>query len=108
MLRSFLGVVGFYKKFIPDFAVTVQPLCNLLKMDVDFILDIDCQKGFEYVKKELQNPKSLAQPDFSKSFVLYTDASNKGFVLMQEHDNVLQPITYGGRVLTETEVNTLQ
>ena len=68
------------------------------KKDVDFIWDIDCQKG-------LQNPKSLTQPDFSKSFVLYTDSSNKaiGFVLMQEHDNVLKPITYGGRVLTETE-----
>ena len=105
MLRSFLGVVGFYKKFIPDFAVTVQPLFNLLKKDVDFIWDIDCHKGFEYFKKELQNLKSLAQPDFSKSFVLYTDASNKaiGLILMQEHDNVLRPITYGGRVLTETE-----
>ena len=64
MLRSFLGVVGFYKKFIPDFAVTAQPLFNLLKKDVDFICGIDCQKGFEYVKKELQNLKSVAQPDF--------------------------------------------
>ena len=53
MLRSFLGVVGFYKKFIPDFAVTVQPQFNLLKKDVDFIWDIYCQKSFKYVKKEL-------------------------------------------------------
>ena len=106
MLRSFLGVVGFYKKFVPDFAVTVQPLFNLLKKDVDFTWDIDCQKGFEYVKKELQNPKSLGQPNFSKSSVLYTDASNKaiGFVLIQKHDNVLKPLTWeSGRVLTETE-----
>ena len=60
MLRSFLGVVVFYKKFVRDFAVTVQPLFNLLKQDVDFIWNIDCQKGFEYVKKELQNPKSFS------------------------------------------------
>ena len=70
MLRTFLGIVAFYKEFIPDFAVTVQPLLNFSKKDVDFTWDIDCPKGFEYVKKELQNPKSLAQPDFSKSFVL--------------------------------------
>ena len=50
ILRSFLAVVAFYKKFEPDFAVTLQSLLNLLKKDVDFIWDIDCQKGFEYVK----------------------------------------------------------
>ena len=47
----------------------------------------------------------MAQPGFLKSFAFYTDQSNKaiGFVLMQEHDNVLKPITDGGRVLTGTE-----
>ena len=37
ILRSFLAVVAFYKKFEPDFAVTLQPLLNLLKRDVDFV-----------------------------------------------------------------------
>ena len=47
----------------------------------------------------------MAQPGFLKSFAFYTDQSNKaiGFVLMQEHDNVLKPLTFSGRVLTENE-----
>ena len=102
MLQPLLGAVRFFKKFILNFAVNVEPLFHLLKK---FDWGINSEKGFEYVRKESQNPKSLTQPNFSKRFILYTDASNNavGFILMQKHDNELKPVAHGRRVLTEVE-----
>ena len=52
-IRSFLGHVGFYRRFIKDFSKISRPLTNLLQKDVPFVFDDDCVKAFEILKKTL-------------------------------------------------------
>ena len=80
-------------------------LYQLLKENVPYIWTEDCDKCFNQLQTSLKKADHLCHPDFTKPFVLTTDASNEamGFALMQEFDNELVPITFGGRVLTEAE-----
>ena len=104
-LRTFLGMASYYRKFVVDFSKRAVPLYALLKKGTSFLWSDECEEAFCYLKESLANAKLLVYPDFSKPFLLQTDASDKGigFVLAQEVDNCLQPIQFGGRVLSETE-----
>ena len=53
VIRSFLGHVGFYRRFIKDFSKVSRPLTNHLQKDVPFVLDDDCVEAFETLKKAL-------------------------------------------------------
>ena len=52
-IRSFLGHVGFYRRFIKDFYKTLRPLTNLIQKDVPFVFDEDCNEAFEVLNKAL-------------------------------------------------------
>ena len=85
-VRSFLGLAGYYRRFIPDFSKLVKPITSLLKNDVKFNWSSKCDEAFEQLKTLLTTAPVLAQPDITKPFDVYCDASSSGLgcVLMQE------------------------
>jgi hypothetical protein len=86
LVRSFLGMAGYYRRFIPDFSKISKPITELLKNDVKFNWTPECNEAFEKLKKLLTTAPVLAQLDIEKSFDVYCDASGMGIicVLMQE------------------------
>ena len=95
-LRSFSGLIGYYKRFIPQYGTTCRPLHDLLKKGA-YAWSEQAQIVFETLKKALVTATTLAEPDFSKQFVVETDASNCGVgaVLMQEG----KPLAYISKTL---------
>jgi hypothetical protein len=85
-VRSFLGLAGYYRRFIPDFSKLVKPITSLLKIDTKFNWSSKCNEAFEQLKVLLTTDPILAQPDIEKPFDVYCDASGSGLgcVLMQE------------------------
>ena len=84
-IRLFLGIVCFYKRFIPNFAEKAQPMFDLLKKGRTFNWDDDCEVGYQYLKDKVNSTDVLIRPKFSDDFIVHTDASDKavGFVLSQ-------------------------
>jgi hypothetical protein len=79
-VRSFLGLAGYYCRFIPDFSKLVKPITELLKNDVKFKWSPKCNEAFEQLKKLLTTAPVLAQLDIEKPFDVYCDASSIGRV----------------------------
>lgn len=106
-LRTFLGLVGFYRKFVAGFAQIASPLTDLLKKGAEFKWGPTHQTAFEELKKKLETAPVLIQPNFHLPFVMCCDASGKaiGGVLSQEVEGILQPIAYESRKLSGAELN---
>jgi hypothetical protein len=94
-IRSFLGLAGYYRRFVPDFSSIAKPLTRLLEKGVPFVCSGDCEVSYQTLKSKLVDAPILALPESGKRFTVYTDASRIGLgcVLMQE-GNV---IAYGSR-----------
>ena len=86
-IKQFLGLTGYYRKFVPRFADISRPLTTLTKKDTKFEWTSACQKSFELLKEALCGEPVLKYADTSKSYTLYTDASKYGWagVLTQPH-----------------------
>ena len=78
MLRSFLGLASYYRRFIPDFAKVTTPFHALMKKEVEFLWVSQCQHAFEELKTYLTTAPVLAFPNFEVPFYLETDASGLG------------------------------
>ncbi|KAL0386526.1 UNVERIFIED_CONTAM: Retrovirus-related Pol polyprotein from transposon [Sesamum latifolium] len=102
-VRSFLGLAGYYRRFIKDFSVVAKPLTNLLKKNTPFNWNDRCAQSFEELKRRLTSAPILALPSGDGGYVVYTDASRQGLgcVLMQ-HGKV---IAYASRQLRPHEIN---
>ncbi|XP_052567398.1 uncharacterized protein LOC128093728 [Culex pipiens pallens] len=105
-VRSFLGTVNFYGKFIPNIADKRKPLNALLKKNVKFIWTEECENAFEELKNYLISEPVLVRPNYNDKFVLTTDASDYaiGAVLTNEKSND-HPIAYASRALIGAERN---
>jgi hypothetical protein len=77
-VRSFLGLVGYYRRFIWDFSKLMKPTTSLLKNDTKFNWSSRCNEAFKQLKVSLTTAPVLAQPDIEKSFDVYCAASGSG------------------------------
>jgi hypothetical protein len=102
-IRSFLGLAGYYRRFIPDFSRIAKPMTELLKKGVKFVWSEECEKAFHALRQHLNTAPVLVQPDNSKPFEVFCDASGTslGCVLMKEN----RVIAYASRSLRPHEVN---
>jgi hypothetical protein len=100
-VRSFLGLAGYYHRFIPDCSNIVKPITSLFKNNINFDWSSKCNEAFEQLNVLLTTTPVLAQPDIEKPFDVYCDASGSGLgcVLMQEG----RVIAYASRQLRRHE-----
>lgn len=106
-VRSFLGLTGYYRKFVEHYATIATPLHDLLQKDTPFNWTSDCQSAFETLKSRLVSAPILCHFDNNLPIVLHCDASNRGlgavcshFINKEEH-----PFSYFSRSLNKQERN---
>ena len=105
--KQFLGLVGYYRKFVPRFADISRVITHLTKMIVAFKWNPDCENCFQIQKEFLQQAPILKYPDPQISYMLYTDASKYAYVgiLTQHCDGNDHPITYISRLFCGSQLN---
>ncbi|KAL8601989.1 hypothetical protein ACOMHN_008481 [Nucella lapillus] len=106
-VRSLLGLIGFYREFVPNFAAITSPLSDLTKKGQPPVVQWTeaAEKALKTVKERLGTYPILKLPDMSKQFTLRTDASGVGLgaVLLQEYDGQKFPVKYASRKLSKCE-----
>ena len=106
-LKTFCGMVSYYRRFIPNCSRIASPLHKLLKKDAKFEWTEAQEHAFRHLKNKLVSQPILQYPDFSREFTLSTDASNAGLgaVLSQGPIGKDLPIAYASRSLNKAEVH---
>ena len=108
-VRSFLGLVGWYRRFIPNFSEKAVVLTELTRKCQPNKVDWteECEAAFKDLKGSLCKEPVLLSPDFEKLFTVQTDASERGLraVLLQGDSGQLQPVAYISRKLLPRECN---
>ena len=107
-VRAFLGLTGYYRRFIPNYADVALPLTDLTKKKAPNQIrwDEKCNQAFSKLKELLCSSPILQSPDFSRPFILQTDASDQGVgavLSQQEEDGVENPVSYYSRKLLPRE-----
>ena len=102
-MRSFLGLAGFYCRFVKDFSTIASPLHALSKKNAPFVWGPSQSTAFDELKSFLTHAPILALPDFTKTFEVHCDASGHGIggVLMQEK----RAIAYFSENLSGAQLN---
>ena len=106
-VRSFLGLVGYYRKFIPNFAAVALPLTDCTKKGEPNVLrwNDSLEQSFQTLKGKLATSPILQLPDLNKNFTLRTDASDAGVgaVLLQEVAGEMFPVAYASKKLNKAQ-----
>ncbi|WVZ87870.1 hypothetical protein U9M48_034445 [Paspalum notatum var. saurae] len=102
-IRSFLGLAGYYQRFMENFSKIAKPMTGLLKNNTPYEWDDKCEVSFQLLKEKLTTAPVLTLPDLHKDFVVYCDASRQGLgcVLMQDN----KVVSYASRQLRAHEEN---
>jgi hypothetical protein len=100
-VRSFLGLTGYYRRFIRGYARLAGPLFELTRKDVDFIWSEDCQKAFDAMKRALIGAPILLRSNFKEPFFLDVDWLTKGVgaILPQKEGRLEKVIAYASKAL---------
>ncbi|WZY70984.1 hypothetical protein YC2023_003224 [Brassica napus] len=102
-VRSFLGLAGYYRKFVKGFASLAQPMTRLTGKDVKFTWAEECEECFSALKNMLTSAPVLVLPEADQPYVVYTDASITGLgCVLTQHGKV---IAYASRQLRKHEGN---
>ncbi|KAL0556468.1 hypothetical protein IC582_004982 [Cucumis melo] len=102
-IRSFLGLAGYYRRFVEEFSRIASPLTQLTRKGTPFVCSPACESSFQELKQKLVTAPVLTVPNGYGSFVIYSDASKKGLgcVLMQQG----KVVAYASRQLKSHEQN---
>ena len=106
-VKQFLGLVGYYRKFVPRFADISRVLTHLTKKEMEFKWTPECEKCFQILKEFLQQAPILRYPDPQASYTLYTDASKYAYagVLTQHNNGTDHPVTYVSGLFCGSQLN---
>lgn len=106
-IRQFLGLVNYYRNFIPNMAEITAPFTQLLNPHMKFNWNEEAEKTFNTIKSILTTAPILITPDWSKPSTLTTDASNVGLgaILSQRQEGIEKPIRHISRTLKGPELN---
>ena len=114
-IKQFLGLTGYYRKFILRFADMARPLTKLLAHDCEFKWTNQCDNSFQMLKDTLCSAPKLKYPDTNKSYTLYTDASKYRWagVLTQSHTSMVDrksitmdhPVSYVSGLFRGSQLN---
>ena len=114
-IKQFLGLAGYYRKFVARFADISRPLTTLTKKDKKFEWTPACQKSFNLLKETLCGEPVLKYADTSKPYTLYTDASKFSWagVLTQSHTTVIDgkstttdhPVAFVSGLFRDSQLN---
>jgi hypothetical protein len=110
-LKSFLGMINFYAKFVPNLASQMHPLYNLQCQSVDWLWSKECEQAFEFAKKAVASAQVLTHYDPTLPLVLTVDASPYGLGAALSHkmkDGREKPIAFASRSLGAAEKNYAQ
>ena len=105
-IKRFIGLASYYRRFILNFARLARPLHLLTRKGAIFVWSCRCNEAFSALKERLTTAPVLAYPDFTRDFVLETDASIQGLgaVLGQhQNDQKVHPVAYASRALSNAE-----
>jgi len=102
-VQSFIGLAGYYRKFIKNFSKIAKPLTILMKKDNKFIWGTEQRNAFDTLKEKLTSVSVLNYPDFNRQFLVTTNALLS--VLSQRPIDQDRPIAYASRILNKAEQN---
>lgn len=92
-LRSFLGIAGYYKKYVQNFGMIAKPLTNLLKKGELYVWTSEIEASFQTLKKALIIAPVLALPDFTQVFEIETDAFDKDIGAVLQQNGIHWPLS---------------
>ena len=114
-VKQFLGLIGYYRKFVPRFSDIAHPLNALTRKNVAFEWTPVCQESFELLKTSLMTEPILTYPDPNLPYVLFTDASKyalacvltqeKTHIMEEKEVKILHPITYMSGLFRGSQMN---
>ena len=106
-IQSFLGHVGFYRRFIRDFSKVIKPLCNLLDKDAPLDFDASCLRAFELIKEKLVSAPIVFVLDWTEPFKIMCNASDYavGAVLGQRREKIFRAIYYSSQTPNDAQLN---
>lgn len=110
-INQFIGMIQYYRRYLRGLSEIIAPMNYLKKKNVPFNWTIEQENSFQKCKNLLTDDQVLIHPDFSKPFLLFTDASNFGIggVLSQaegDDGSFVRPVYYGSKALTDAEKRT--
>ncbi len=100
-VRSFLGLIGYYRKYVRGYSRLAGSLFDLMKKDVAFVWNQDCQQAFDSLKRALVDAPILVRPNFKRPFCLDVDWSTKGVsaILSQKEGRFKKVVAYASKGL---------
>ena len=110
-MRSFLGMLNYYSKFIQDFSSKLHPLYQLLSNKTEWFWTKECETAFIWAKEVLSIKQVLDHYDLQKPLILSVDANSYGIGVVLSHrmeDGSEQPVEFASRTLSSAEKNYAQ
>lgn len=110
-ISQFVGMIQNYRRYLRGLSEVISPINYLKKNNVPFVWGVDQENAFRRCKELLVGKHVLIHPDFTKPFILFTDASNVGIggVISQAeegNEDFVRPVYFGSKALTDSEKRT--